>query len=748
MKFYLSLALIFCGLLFFSQESLEPLRTNFKLFDNDISNRSQLVQDLDFIYLTDTINLPIIDDFSTNKFKSYSTDTGLSNVYDSTWYYLSYLDGNLVPDTVSYMSNPTFTNIYDSVNLNGVDTLILNSYENSPDTLIVSNLSFYPILSDTIILWPNITVVDSTWTTSNPDLIFSSLNPDYEQDSISLYFVKPVAEDFSKVWLDNDVFLNNNYPKNPYTIGVVTFDGLNSSGQPYNWNTGAVDWSDYLTSKPIFLGQKDISDSIYLSFFFQSGGYGETPDSTDSLAIQFFNPSNENWSTIWSINGFESDQWYYEHILLDSIKYFQDGFKFRFKSYGSLTGSLDHWNLDYVYFNENRSFNDTLMQDWAFVSPPITMLNNYSSVPWKHFKNSSSNILLDKVTIPSYNSSNNPKLVQPCFMDLFYKDSLQSSFPYSASVLNVPNLSFFDMEYDFGSNFTLDKTINDTFVDFKYRFYIATNTTPERLSENDTIYHNQTFQNYYSYDDGSAEAGYGIIGNGVELAYRFSILDGMQSDTLRSVKIHFSPTVNDVSNEPFFLQIWDDSLGLPGNLIYTSDDINFPEIFYPQYNSGLNGFFEYELPSLIPVSDTFYIGWKQITSSRLNVGFDKNVNRRFDIFYNLGSGFQNTIFEGSLMMRPVFISDMDNFVNFYEHKFEKSNVSLFPNPADQIVNISNNDVVEIIIYDLNARVIFRSNILNDFSFNVKDFYNGIYLVDIKFNNGDSQVKKLIVHHRL
>ena len=68
MKFYLSLTFIFCGLLFFSQESLEPLRTNIKLFDNDISNRSQLVQDLDFIYLTDTINLPIIDDFSTNKF--------------------------------------------------------------------------------------------------------------------------------------------------------------------------------------------------------------------------------------------------------------------------------------------------------------------------------------------------------------------------------------------------------------------------------------------------------------------------------------------------------------------------------------------------------------------------------------------------------------------------------------------------------------------------------------------------------
>ena len=718
------------------------------LFDIQSSKRTQSIENFDFIYLTDTLDLPLIDDFSTNKFKVYKTDTSGPNISDSSWNYLFFLDGSLVPLTNSYMSSPTFTYAYDSINSNGVDTLIMLTIQNDPDTLIVNNLFYYPITNDTIILWPNITIIDSLWTVASPDTTFANFSMDYRQDSISLYFISPTTEDLNKIWLDNDVFLNYNYPKNPWTLGVVTFDGLNSSGKPYDWTTGAIDWSDQLTSKPIFLGNKDISDSLYFSFYFQAGGYGETPDSDDSLILEFYNPSNNEWNSVWSTNGFDSDQWYYEHILLDSSKYFQDGFRFRFNSYGSLNGSLDHWNLDYVYFNESRSINDTLMQDWAFVAPPITMLNNYSSVPWKHFKNSSSNILLDKVTIPSYNSSNNPKLVQPCFMDLFYKDSLQSSFPYSASVLNVPNLSFFDMEYDFGSNFTLDKTINDTFVDFKYRFYIATNTTPERLSENDTIYHNQTFQNYYSYDDGSAEAGYGIIGNGVELAYRFSILDGMQSDTLRSVKIHFSPTVNDVSNEPFFLQIWDDSLGLPGNLIYTSDDINFPEIFYPQYNSGLNGFFEYELPSLIPVSDTFYIGWKQITSSRLNVGFDKNVNRRFDIFYNLGSGFQNTIFEGSLMMRPVFISDMDNFVNFYEHKFEKSNVSLFPNPADQIVNISNNDVSEIIIYDLNARVIFRSNILYDFSFDVKDFYNGIYLVDIKFNNGDSQVKKLIVHHRL
>ena len=77
-------------------------------------------------------------------------------------------------------------------------------------------------------------------------------------------------DDLDKIWLDNDVFLNDNYPKNPWTLGVATFDGLNSSGKPYDWTTGSTDWSDQLTSKPIFLGLKDNSDSLYFSFFFHN----------------------------------------------------------------------------------------------------------------------------------------------------------------------------------------------------------------------------------------------------------------------------------------------------------------------------------------------------------------------------------------------------------------------------------------------------------------------------------------------
>ena len=106
------------------------------LLDISSSKRTQSIENFDFIYLTDTLSLPLIDDFSTNKFKVYKTDTSGPNISDSSWNYLFLLDGSLVPLTNSYMSSPTFTYAYDSINSNGLDTLIMLTIQNDPDTLL------------------------------------------------------------------------------------------------------------------------------------------------------------------------------------------------------------------------------------------------------------------------------------------------------------------------------------------------------------------------------------------------------------------------------------------------------------------------------------------------------------------------------------------------------------------------------------------------------------------------------------
>ena len=143
MRNFFSLSIFLFPFFLFSQESLQPLRTNISLFDVQSSKRTQSIEDLDFIYLTDTLSLPLIDDFSTDKFKVYKTDTSGANISDSSWNYLFFLDGSLVPPTNSYMSSPTYTYAFDSINSNGMDTLIVLTIQNDPDTLIINNLSSY-----------------------------------------------------------------------------------------------------------------------------------------------------------------------------------------------------------------------------------------------------------------------------------------------------------------------------------------------------------------------------------------------------------------------------------------------------------------------------------------------------------------------------------------------------------------------------------------------------------------------------
>ena len=116
-----------------------------------------------------------------------------------------------------------------------------------------------------------------------------------------------VFPDISK-WLDNEVFVNNQFPDRPPTQGVATFDGLNNKGKVYISTTTPFS-ADTLTSIPIRLdsgynikGKKSqlmLSDKIYLSFYYQPGGLGdrvgESPLPEDSLLLEFRGISSLGW---------------------------------------------------------------------------------------------------------------------------------------------------------------------------------------------------------------------------------------------------------------------------------------------------------------------------------------------------------------------------------------------------------------------------------------------------------------------
>jgi hypothetical protein len=65
------------------------------------------------------------------------------------------------------------------------------------------------------------------------------------------------------------VWLNNGIGINPPSLGVVTFDGLDSIGNPYNINDVlAKGFADHLVSQPVKLDLVDPTQrpSVYISF--------------------------------------------------------------------------------------------------------------------------------------------------------------------------------------------------------------------------------------------------------------------------------------------------------------------------------------------------------------------------------------------------------------------------------------------------------------------------------------------------
>jgi len=124
-----------------------------------------------------------------------------------------------------------------------------------------------------------------------------------ELDTLEL----PFFDDFSintgnpdgELWTDSYVFINNNYSDNPVSIGVATLDAINNAGM-LNGETETPFPSDYLTSMPINLYYPGRND-IYLSFFYQPQGLGDEPEEWDSLIVEFYSPTGNEWRKVWLI---------------------------------------------------------------------------------------------------------------------------------------------------------------------------------------------------------------------------------------------------------------------------------------------------------------------------------------------------------------------------------------------------------------------------------------------------------------
>lgn len=603
----------------------------------------------------------------------------------------------------------------------------------------------------------------------------------------------PFVDDFSRqgqvfpnpaLWVNsNCVYVNRTYAINPPTVGVATFDPFDSKGKIYDRASSSTFPADTLTSAPIDLNYLP-SDSIYLSFYIQPQGYGDIPESNDSLSLEFYSPADSTWHYVWSASVISSVKMklsnHMNHtsdtITHDSIGYnffrvdinisdtshLKDDFSFRFVNYASInihpsfpgrSTASDHWHLDYVYLDKNRTKDNRNIEDIGITKEPKRILSIYETVPARHL-NAANDLFESPMNLElSYtNLGWGTKSVTRNFRLRSIHGS-GNTLSYSAGAENIENGRTIDLSYPVTPPYNFSAT--DDSASFEILSWIITDTDPSAyrtaLRYNDTNRIIYEFRDYYAYDDGTAENGYGLFGSGSsngKVAVKFNTY---MADSLRGVYMYFNRAVNDVNeNSNFIVAVWSDADGIPGTIIHQETGGK------PAFRDSLNRFvaYKFQKPVYLEKGSNFYVGWLQTDESFINIGFDRNRMSKTKTFYNLGQIWEQSAFEGSLMIRPVFCSSDANFPSDYEElEFEEpasknTSFKAYPNPVRSILYLEENDKTPVVsskieLFGLSGELVkVFENVTGNIDLTVVS--SGVYLMRVWSDGKIREVKRIVI----
>ena len=572
------------------------------------------------------------------------------------------------------------------------------------------------------------------------DLVSNPVLADYKykinpfKSTLSLPFIDDFSYDSHQVdndlWMESSVFVNRTYPINPPTIGVATFDGLDANGFARDFSPStSSEPSDTLLSQTIDLS--GIS-SAYFMFYYQAKGMGDAPQQLDKLVLEFFDGSV--WNEIWSVNGQTMTEFEKIVEVIDSAVYLTNNFQFRFRNYATISGNFDHWHIDYIKIDEFVNPNDiNELNDVSFVYNSPSFLKRYTQMPWTHFQQDMLIELKDSIDILLRNNdaSNSVDYQYNVFENL----NLITHYPSSGVSRNVSvldfdtigNFSFQNPPIDISS--AIFSSFQPDTISFLVQNIIGTSSSDNK--NNDTLYHTQKFHHHFAYDDGVAESAYGLNINGAKIAYQFKL--NRPDEKLRAVQMYFPQMLDAVSDIPFELIIWNHNNGQPGDTLYT-------QTVYPVHTE--NGeFHTYIIDNPFLVSGVIYIGWEQTTDDLLNIGLDKNNSANDYMFYNIGSGWNNSSYPGAWMIRPIVSKDpiilsSEEIVDDFK---------IYPNPAKSELFIETNKPENVIsIYNIQGVLIKRitsNTTLN--RFNIDNLASAIYIVEVE-NSENRSYQKIIV----
>ncbi len=545
----------------------------------------------------------------------------------------------------------------------------------------------------------------------------------YKTQSLQL----PFFDDFyqynntlkNNLWeTDGNVQIHFGIGIKPPNRGVAVLDGATQSGQGY-FEVAAQGIQERLISKPIDLSSFTNSDSIYFSFYFMHGGYGDKAESNDSLKLFFIN-NNQVPELVWFRKGGDTMQTFQKVIIpIQDSKFLHGQFQFFFETFGNLNGLFDQWLLDYIYLNKNRTYDDTLFSDLSFSDKRYSPFDSLMAIPLKQFQShpwmsqdfieitnlSANNIgrnLIWSINEIKNNTNLNPPLFQNQFFAFFPP---YTSYPIPA--------------------FAEQGSIIEQYSRLQIQFSLNQNASDPQI-HNDTLKLTFPIDTVWAYDDGEPETGYGLrtAKTFVQKFYNHT------QDTLKAVMINFVPNLDIPSGKGFKLVILHQ---------LHRDSMIYSKFYNLTHLSSRDSFNYFLLDSLVPLPQVYYIGITQPDNKPIGVGFDFSYNNNHNIYWDSSSVFVKSRLNGTLMIRPVMGSKPELAVS--NTPTQNLEFSLFPNPFQDFVYFqSEQPITKLELYNSIGELLRA--IFPDKKLYLGDLSAGIYFLKI-YHKEQVCTKKLI-----
>lgn len=522
----------------------------------------------------------------------------------------------------------------------------------------------------------------------------------------------------SRLWVaGSGVYINNTMPINHPSVNVATFDGLRANGQPYELNNVMTQgYTDTLTSQPINLGLLVPRDSVYLSFYWQIQGLGELPESgvsalipADSLKLEFLS-STGRWEMVWfQVGGKPNLNFPQAFVAVRDARFLHPAFQFRFRAFGRQSGPYDNWNIDYLFLNKGRSNTDRYIKDITTrqaIGP--SYLKRYTAMPLTQYLVNPAAETADSLSTDITNQFNNFNFTSYKFTstDLVTGRVIQTFQQTSPDL--VPSLASQRKSVRL-TPVTGAADAKRVILKHTFDFLTTDDQNPSiptvNLRRNDTISTTTVLDNYYAYDDGTAE--YAIqIGRLERVAVRF-ILN--KEDVMTGVMASLVPFGLDQTGQRFIVTVYASTNGKPGRELLTRG-------FQIQNAPSRNGFVAFNFDKGLAVKDTIFVGWQQISNdvnSLVRVGLDKNSPFGNQIFYRSAPGSQwdanlsspALSLRGAVMLRPVMGGTLSQVITATPIEEKVPLLQVFPNPTTGQISWNNTTLSRIEVMDLSGRVL-------------------------------------------